>query len=751
MSIFDKRPLAFILSVMLFGFVGFASGEVWVRVICAFLIPLLLLLKFVLPSRSNVPLFASALLVLSIVLSYIYFDLWFYPEYRFSGEVEITAKISSIEQTENSNEVILKTTSIDDKAFTKYKLLTYLDNETVMLLSEGDTIKFICSVYDLGTVGFDNAESYYKPQGINGYAENIKNITVLKDGNPPIQNNFPHLREYLRRRAVMTSNDKTGTLAGALLFGERDMMDDNLRYSFKVIGITHILALSGMHLSILALGIGKLLELLNVSKKPRTVFVIIFTVIYMAFTGFASSVVRAGFMLIISSLLFLLSRSHDSITSLITSVFIIILISPYSAFDISLWLSAFATLGVISVGEYSPINENSSKNLFIRAISWIKLSLLSSLFAIMATSAFSAIIFEGYSVLSPISTLIFSPIVEVFMYTSTLQLIVGDFIPIGALSIKIGEFIYNLANSLASIDNIYLSTGFPSVYISAIACTVFFLVFLVVKINRKKFAVLSLTFIYLAFLCISYFENLSYISQDKFEHISHESCSDILINTNNERILVSSSSYNKNLAYDTANSISDLKYTRLDKFCLTHYSFNIPEYLDIILSRIDVDVIYLPEARNEKEDIILTRIAKVADVFECELNFYDKNGQVKFYSYSFELFYSSEYGSPARAAYTVFSTEYKFTYLSSGILDDNLYDQAMKHIEASDSVVFGDHGAKYKERIHLDYYTPKKQIIILNSENLFFTQDNLIYKEENGCEIYSHPSGKTKYISLIKR
>ena len=65
-----------------------------------------------------------------------------------------------------------------------------------------------------------------------------------------------------------------------------------------------------------------------------------------------SSVVRASFLLIINATLFLIAKTKDSFTSLCIAVLILVLIEPYAVFDLSLWLSAFATLGIVSFSEY---------------------------------------------------------------------------------------------------------------------------------------------------------------------------------------------------------------------------------------------------------------------------------------------------------------------------------------------------------------------------------------------------------------
>ena len=105
----------------------------------------------------------------------------------------------------------------------------------------------------------------------------------------------------------MNSDAETGGLLGAILLGDRTYLSGQTSLDFSRIGISHVLALSGMHLAILILGIEKLLSLIGISKKARYIITIILTLAYVALTGFSVSVVRAGIMLIIRSLLHLIS------------------------------------------------------------------------------------------------------------------------------------------------------------------------------------------------------------------------------------------------------------------------------------------------------------------------------------------------------------------------------------------------------------------------------------------------------------
>ena len=108
-----------------------------------------------------------------------------------------------------------------------------------------------------------------------------------------------------------------------------------------------------MHLAILAAAIFGIFRLLRLNKRLSYVFVMLFTLFYMLLTGMPSSVMRAGLMVIISSLLFIFATTSDSLTNLLLSFFIIILIEPYAIYDLSLLLSAFATFGIIEANKFT--------------------------------------------------------------------------------------------------------------------------------------------------------------------------------------------------------------------------------------------------------------------------------------------------------------------------------------------------------------------------------------------------------------
>lgn len=110
--------------------------------------------------------------------------------------------------------------------------------------------------------------------------------------------------------------------------------------------MSHILAVSGMHISYLVLGFEFGLKKFLGKKYTRviTIFILIF---YLCLVGFSPSIVRAVLMGIMSILSKLIYRKNDIYTSIALSLFIILIYNPYLIFQVGLQLSYGGTLGII--------------------------------------------------------------------------------------------------------------------------------------------------------------------------------------------------------------------------------------------------------------------------------------------------------------------------------------------------------------------------------------------------------------------
>ncbi|WP_304032791.1 ComEC/Rec2 family competence protein [Ruminococcus bromii] len=154
------------------------------------------------------------------------------------------------------------------------------------------------------------------------------------------------------RRAVKNSLDMLlpedySTLCRAVLLGEKTALDSSVKDDFSLTGTSFLIVVSGMHLVIIVSFV-----LFFIRKITRNRFIITgfttFTVIaFMAVTGFAHSVVRAGVMMIIVSLASSNLRIADSLNNLGFAAIVLTFFNPYAVADIGMLLSFGATAGII--------------------------------------------------------------------------------------------------------------------------------------------------------------------------------------------------------------------------------------------------------------------------------------------------------------------------------------------------------------------------------------------------------------------
>ena len=736
MNIFSKRPLALILCITLSGFVASSSEEVWLRVCALFAIPLLILLSLLIKNGRRVLILSSVLLIISVLFSHLYFDFWFYPEKRFGDEVEITAEITAIQSDDYGYKMFIDTDSVDGALFSHYSLVSYISRDEAAPLQVGDVISFRAALSGFSnTDGFDSRK-HYASDGINARADILGEIDIISH-RENLFSEFKAIREDLRRRAIMQSDATTGNLVSALLLGEKDMLSDQLKRDFKYIGIMHTLALSGMHLAILTVGISKLLMVFGVGRRARDIISILFTALYMAFTGFPVSVMRAGFMLIISSLLTLLSRTKDSFTSLFIAVFIICIVTPYAIFDIALWLSAFATLGLVVLGEYY---ENRSKKTgkLSSFVNWCKTLILSSVFAVCATLPFSAVSFGGLSLLSPISTLVFSPLIELIMYIGTVMLILGDIFPIGSLLSPVCKFTQWLAGVFASVEGVYASVNFTLTTILIIGVSVLLFLFMILKIRHKREAVCIITASFFVMLGIAYLQNQTEKFKDNVIFESSDNTSYLVIKSSGDVGLICSASSNYEQNY-IINALQNEHISRVDKLYITHYSFGISKYISDIASRCDIKEVLLPTPRSVDEKTHLDLVRNSLADYRMEISTYSSGEEHAIGKTKILPTYLSEYEDKTKFAFKITDGDVYYAYLSSGILEGDTYGIAENLLRGANTAIFASVGYKHKEAVYLKspYQTIRR--LIISSENLFITQNVKKYYLENGTEIIMHP------------
>jgi competence protein ComEC len=153
-----------------------------------------------------------------------------------------------------------------------------------------------------------------------------------------------------QRLARFGMDDQELGVAMALLSGDRALLDPELKEDYSKAGVSHILAISGLHLGIIFLLLNYLftpLLLLRRGRLWRTALVILALWGYAFVSGLSASVLRSAFMLTIMQFSLFTVWNNNSYNALFASAFVLLLIRPTFLYDISFQMSYLALLGIL--------------------------------------------------------------------------------------------------------------------------------------------------------------------------------------------------------------------------------------------------------------------------------------------------------------------------------------------------------------------------------------------------------------------
>lgn len=199
---------------------------------------------------------------------------------------------------------------------------------------------------DLYSIGTNALDSYgYWSKDIFLTAKLVTYHPTENYHNSPMRYVY-RVRSSIIRRILLMLPDDRGALAVAMLTGDKSHLSQQLLDYFKLSGATHIMAVSGMHLTVVVGMALLLMRGLKLGRTQQSIITIAVILMYMSLAGFSKSVVRAGIMLAIMSAGDLVGRRADSLNSLGFAVFVICL-NPFAVYDIGAMLSVLSVMSLI--------------------------------------------------------------------------------------------------------------------------------------------------------------------------------------------------------------------------------------------------------------------------------------------------------------------------------------------------------------------------------------------------------------------
>lgn len=377
---------------------------------------------------------ALAVILFAISLSFQFIQIDKINRYDNKTITDRFLVVSEPEPYENFNTVTLQVESSGDlPKGTKYLVFDYKQSK----LKTGDIIDAT-----LKLSAIDKYNEYRLSDYSNGIYATATAQELEKTGD---YNNFYRIagsiRTYVKETVSSHFDGDTAGLLVALTTGDRTLLSDKFLANVKTTGISHVIVVSGMHLSIIMMAIFWCLDRLFYNKYIRSLLSVVAVVLISAVCGFTMSIIRAGVMFIIAGLAPVFNRDNDSLSSLLTAVTAVLIGAPFAIVNISFQLSVLSTLAIIWVVPFYYRVITQRFNISSKIIKTLLSTVLCSVFAIIFTLPVTIKIFGYMSIVSPLTNLIISYPVMIALIFNIVVLIISV-IPVVKL---LGELLFWIA------------------------------------------------------------------------------------------------------------------------------------------------------------------------------------------------------------------------------------------------------------------------------------------------------------------
>lgn len=299
-----------------------------------------------------------------------------------------------------------------------------------------------------------NYKQYLKTKKIIGTVE-LEKAKILKSSNGSFIHN---IQKYIKDTINGTLTDEEGNLLLAILLGDKDKLSEDIQESFKTSNLSHMLAVSGAHVSYIILGLTYVLQNSIIGKKNEKIVCIIFLLVFMAITNFTPSVTRACIMAVLTLFSGIIYRKSDVYTNISVAALITLIFNPYSLLDLGFQLSYGGTIGIIIF--IKRIQEKKSNS---KVINYIKQMALVSIYANIIIIPIMMYHFNTVSFTFIISNIMASPILGIIVITGFLFIIAS--ITVKPLTRLIAIFIKPILSILIKISQICSKLPFSNILV----------------------------------------------------------------------------------------------------------------------------------------------------------------------------------------------------------------------------------------------------------------------------------------------
>jgi competence protein ComEC len=408
-------------------------------------------------------------------------------DYDFDNEIYPPIAIGRInnikENTEQTNMLVTVTTLYRDSLYKQdgLNINVLLSSSDALPYRVGDVISFVHSfkrIEDSGNKQNEFYADYMKRQGVL-YRQWVraKDLKYLSHKTTPASYALEVRDKLITMVELSALEQDTKDFIISIIFGDKDYLHADTIEQFRKAGISHILALSGLHVGIIIIIIGSILyPLQGIGLRRTRWLIIIISVWCFAFiVGLSTSVIRACIMATIYYVTKILERKNSSVNSLFAAIFFILIISPHSLQDAGFLLSVTTVFSLlIFASKLNPIDRHKH-HIYYNIVG----ALLTVITALAGSIGITAYYFHSLPLSSIVPNILVCSILPLYMTCSIIYIILSA---LGITFYALGH-ILNYGYDFINLISDYFSTGIFSqlqVYPSAITIILYYISLLLI-------------------------------------------------------------------------------------------------------------------------------------------------------------------------------------------------------------------------------------------------------------------------------
>jgi len=619
----------------------------------------------------------------------------------------------------------------------------YTDLEPGDILTVSASLSLADSIYGEDT-------DYYTADGVY--------LKAYADGAPSVSRTDAAMRiRYLPLKAARALQAKikeifpedTAGFALAIVTGDKSLLNDDVNTNLRMSGVSHIIAVSGMHVSFLV----SLFMLLVGRRRRYALCCLPVIVFFMAMVGFTPSVVRAGIMAAFVLLAPALRRESDTLTSMSAALLVLLAANPYAIAGVSLQLSFAAVLGLAlfsgrlngwfkRVFSAIPFYEKKPVK---RLLNFIAASLATTLAALVFTTPLTAFHFSYISVYAPLSNLLIVWAASIVFCGVIVITIVGFLLtPLGAILAAALSWlircIQGVSGLIAGLPGALLYTLGIYIQIWLVTTYAVLAVFLITPGKRRPLIPLSAC---ITLFCLCFFLGIFEADTTELEVtvLDVGQGQSVYMNVGGSSILVDcGSETGKSAGEIAAKYMFGESVYSLDLLILTHFHRDHVSGVTDLMDRMKIETLVIPEPADDEAGYGAAIIAKAEDL-GIDICYVTEN--MVFSLQTGEVCVTAPVGrwTQNEMGLTILGAIGGYEALITGDMGAGMERRLIQLTDLPDIeiLVVGHHGSRYSTSAELlDAVTPEVAIISVGSGNSYGhpADETLARLAEYGMDIY---------------